>query len=138
MNCMRRLLSLYKSQPCLYKDSSNPITFEWINRSDAMRSTISFMRRNPWNYNSALLSVCNFSPVEYTVYTCGAPLPGSYRRLFSTYDDGEDAALAIRAEKKDCDGYPYTLSFTLRPYESVVFSLPYVRKPRQSDSDNNQ
>ena len=138
MNCMRRLLSLYKSHPCLYKDSSNPITFEWINRSDAMRSTISFMRRNPWNYNSALLSVCNFSPVEYTVYTCGAPLPGSYRRLFSTYDDGEDAALAIRAEKKDCDGYPYTLSFTLRPYESAVFSLPYVRKPRQSDSDNNQ
>ena len=129
MNCLRRLLKLYRSHPCLYKDSSNPTTFEWINRSDAMRSTISFLRRNPWNYNSALLTVCNFSPVEYTGYACGAPIGGKYRRIFSTYDEGDTAEpLTVTAEARECDGYPNAITFTLRPYESVVFALPAVRK----------
>ena len=140
MNCMRRLLTLYRTYPVLYNDSDNPVTFEWVNKSDAMRATISFMRRNPWNYNSALLVVCNFAPVEYDVYTCGVPLPGTYKRLFSTYDEGDtapEAPTVIKSEMRECDGYPYTLNFTLRPYESVVFSLPKARPPRKATSENN-
>ncbi|MBO5269220.1 MAG: 1,4-alpha-glucan branching protein GlgB [Clostridia bacterium] len=133
MNCMRRLLSLYRKHPVLYKDSDNPVTFEWVNKSDAMRATISFMRRNPWNYNSALLVICNFAPVGHEVYTCGIPLPGTYKRLFSTYDEGDVAPeepFALKSEKRECDGYSYTLSLKLRPYESVVFALPKARPPR--------
>lgn len=127
MNCMRRLLTLYKKYPVLYVDSSDPTTFEWINRSDAMRATISYMRRNPWNYNGALLVICNFAPVDHSFYTCGAPLPGAYARVFSTIDVGDvppDEPPLYYADNRPCDGYPHTLTLHLHPYESVVFALP--------------
>lgn len=127
MNCVRRLLTLYKRYPALHVDSGDPTTFEWVNQSDAMRSTISFIRRNPWNYNSALLVICNFAPVEYKNYTCGVPLSGLYTRLFSSVDEGDslrsDPPL-FTATPSPCDGYPYTLTLDLYPYESVVISIP--------------
>ena len=137
MNCMRRLLSLYKAHPVLHTDSDNPVTFEWVNRSDAMRATISFIRRNPWNYNSALLVICNFAPVEYADYTCGVPLPGTYKRLFSTYDEGDtlpEEPAILKSEKRGCDGYQHTLRIRLRAYESVVFALPKERAARRAKS----
>ena len=35
MQCVNNLLHVYKSHPCLYMDSRNPTTFEWVNRGDA-------------------------------------------------------------------------------------------------------
>ena len=141
MNCVRRLLTLYKKYPVLYTDSDNPVTFEWVNRSDAMRATISFLRRNPWNYNSALLGVCNFAPVGHETYTCGVPLPGTYKCLFTTYGEGDTAdadLITVKSEKRECDGYPYTLTFPLRPYESVVFALPKIRPPRKKGASESE
>ncbi|MBR2906447.1 MAG: 1,4-alpha-glucan branching protein GlgB [Clostridia bacterium] len=126
MNCMRRLLTLYKKHPVLYVDAGDPATFEWVNRSDAMRATVSYMRRNPWNYNDALLVICNFAPMDHGTYTCGVPSPGSYRRIFSTIDVGDvpPASQPIyHAENRPCDGYPYALTLHLHPYESVVFAF---------------
>lgn len=134
MNCMRRLLTVYKKYPVLYKDSDNPVTFEWVNKSDAMRATVSFLRRNPWNYNNAVLVICNFAPVEYGDYTCGVPLPGTYKRVFSTYDEGDEIAAelpVLRSEKRPCDGYANTLTLALRPYESVIYVLPKAHAPRK-------
>ncbi len=127
MNCMRRLLTLYKKYPVLHVDSSDPTTFEWVNRSDAMHATVSYMRRNPWNYNDALLTICNFAPMDHGIYTCGVPLPGEYTRVFSTIDVGDtppECPPILHAEERPCDGYPYTLTLHLHAYESVVFALP--------------
>ena len=131
MECLRRLLKLYRKFPVLYADSRDTRTFEWINKNDADRSTLSFIRRNPWNYDGALLCVMNLTPMQLNGYTVGAPLKGSYRRLFSTYDslpdgEGDDSSVVpplTAAEGRECDGYENTLFYDLRPFESVVFEI---------------
>jgi len=131
METVRRLLYVYKSHPALYSDSQDPGTFEWVNRNDFWRNTISYIRRNPWNYDGAVLVVCNFSPMQIDGYTVGVPLPGDYRRVFSTYDSlpnggGPDEAGApvLEAAHEECDGREYRLTYDLRPYESLIVELP--------------
>ncbi len=123
MNCFRALLHLYTSHPVLYNDCGDPKTFEWINSGDYNRNIFSFIRRNPWNYNNALIFVCNFAPVDRHDMGVGAPLPGKYNRVFTTYPDGEP--FEVRAEEELCDGRKYKLTFDLRPFESAIFEVPY-------------
>ena len=133
MQCMRNLLKIYKSRPCLYSDFLNPVTFEWVNRYDADRNILSYIRRNPWNYDDALLVIINFSHMEYDEYTCGAPVPGLYSRIFSTYDslpggggpdETEDGIPPIESMPYECDGYENMLMYNLRPFESVIVEFP--------------
>ena len=139
MLTVQKLLDVYKSHPVLYTDSKNPATFEWVNRNDCWRNTISYIRRNPNDYEGAVLVVCNFSPVQYDWYDCGVPAAGQYKRVFSTFDSlpgcgGPDELgeyPTIKAVKDECDGRDYRITFTLRPYESVVFELP-GKKTRKS------
>ena len=123
MDCYRRLLHLYASRGVLYNDAGRENTFEWINNADYMRDIFSFIRRNPWNYNDALVFVCNFAPVERAPMEIGVPVSGDYKLVFSTYADEEEYSLT--AIKEECDGRPYRLVFTLRPYESLIFAVPY-------------
>ena len=132
LQCVRNLLAVYKRYPVLYSDSQNPVTFEWVNRHDSDRNIFSFIRRNPWNYDGALLVVLNFSPVAYGDYTVGVPLAGLYPRVFSTYDSlpgqGNPAELGgippLTAERHDCDGYSYRLAYGLRPFEGLIIEFP--------------
>lgn len=123
--CFKSLLHIYKSKPVLYNDKGEK-TFEWINSYDSDRSIFTFIRRNPWNYDDALVFVCNFTPVERTNYAVGVPLPGEYKRIFSTYPDFSDNT--YQAEKRLCDGREYALPFNLRPYESIIFEIPLEKK----------
>ncbi|MBP5754335.1 MAG: hypothetical protein J6W93_00660, partial [Clostridia bacterium] len=55
-----------------------------------------------------------------------------YKRVFSTYDTlpggggpAENGDIPpLEAAAGECDGYPYRLTYGLRPYESVIFELP--------------
>ncbi len=122
MNCYRALLHLYKSRPVLYNDCS-PGSFEWINSGDYNRNIFTFIRRNPWNYNDALIFVCNFAPVYRNDMGVGAPVDGVYNRIFSTYPD--ETPLKVEAREELCDGRKYKLTFDLRPFESAIFEVPY-------------
>lgn len=122
MDCYRTLLHLYKERPVLYNDTS-PKSFEWIESGDVARSIFSFIRRNPWNYNDALIFVCNMTPMGYANYGVGAPVSGKYKRIFSTYPEGN--LMEVEAEEALCNGRPYKLSFTLRPFEAIIFEVPF-------------
>ena len=132
MQCVNNLLHVYKSHPCLYMDSRNPTTFEWVNRGDADRNIVAYYRRNPWNYDGAVLVVCNFSPMSYYDYTVGVPMGGYYNRIFSTYDSlpgqGNPAEVGgippLTAQWHDCDGYSHMLTYSLRPFESIIIEFP--------------
>ncbi len=130
MQCVRNLNGLYKMYSSLYTDSQNPATFEWVNRNDASRNILSYIRRNPWNYDGALLVVISFSPVQHYGYTVGVPHEGLYNRVFSTYDslpgqgNPADGIAPLTAEWHDCDGYTHMLTYDLRPFESVIFAIP--------------
>ena len=121
--CYRTLLHIYSSYPVLYNDCGCKNTFEWINSGDCNRNIFTFIRRNPWNYNNALVFVCNFAPVERWEMGVGAPVEGVYKRIFSTYPDG--SPLEIQTVEELCDGRKYKLVFNLRPFESVIFEVPY-------------
>ena len=103
-----------------------------VRRFDADRNLLAFIRRNPWDYNSAVLVVLNFSPVSYHDYSAGVPFGGLYKRVFSTYDSlpgqGNPAEIGgippLTADWKECDGYSHRLTYSLRPFESVIFEFP--------------
>jgi len=86
MQCVKNLNAVYRTYATLHSDSKDGRVFEWINRYDADRNILSYIRRNPWNYDQALVVICSFSPVAHTDYTCGVPVAGMYKRVFSTYD----------------------------------------------------
>ena len=129
---VRRLNFIYRSTPTLYTDSKDSKTFEWVNRNFADANIISYIRKNPWNYDGAVLVVCNFSPWYHNDFACGVPMGGEYTRLFSTYDNipgaggpdelGGNPKLA--AENVWCDSRPFRLRYGLRPFEVIIVKLP--------------
>ena len=132
MMTVQRLLGVYRQFPVLYSDSRNPVTFEWINRNDSSANVISYIRRNPWNYDDAVLVICNFSPAAHSDYWVGVPVEGCYTRVFSTYDalpggggpeEVGEAPVLLSAES-GADGRPCHLTYSLRPYESIIVAFP--------------
>ena len=132
MITVQKLMEVYKRFPVLYSDSKDARTFEWINRNDSWANTISYIRRNPWNYEDAVLVVCNFSPISHYDYCVGVPVPGRYERVFSTYDSlpagggpGEvGGAPAMLSNEGECDGRPCHLKYSLRPFEAIIVKFP--------------
>jgi 1,4-alpha-glucan branching enzyme len=135
MNCWRALLHLYRERPVLHNDSGSG-TFEWINSGDVDRSIFTFIRRNPWNYNNALVFVCNFTPIYRKDFAVGVPVLGEYKRIFSTYPD--DTPYVIQAEKRLCDGREYCVPFNLRPFESMIFEVPYVEQTEEEKKEEER
>ena len=132
LQCVRNLLDLYRRTPALHADSRDERTLEWVNKYDADRNILAFIRRNPWDYNGAVLVVLNFSGASYSDYTVGVPFDGEFSRVFSTYDslpgggspDELGGAPKLKAEWHDCDGYTHRLHYGLRPFESVIIAFP--------------
>ena len=143
MMTVQRLLDVYKKNPVLYSDSRNPATFEWINRYDSYANVISYIRRNPWSYDDAVVVVCNFSAMEHHDYACGVPLQGDYKRIFSTYDalpgqggPGEiEEGPVIVATNEECDGRDWRITYSLRPYECIVLEVPTNRADDAADAE---
>ena len=141
MLTLRKLMEIYREYPVLHADSKNPTTFEWINRDDSWANTISFIRRNPWNYDGAVLVVCNFSPTSHFDYCVGVPIPGSYERIFSTFDpidgnadaDNTEANPVILSSEGESDGRPCHISYSLRPFESIIIKLPESEEPDEAN-----
>lgn len=135
MDCYRALLHLYKERPVLYNDTSYK-SFEWIESGDVERSIFAFIRRNPWNYNDGLLFVCNMTPAYYAGYGVGAPVDGRYKRIFSTYPDG--SLMEVEAEKALCNGRPYKLTFELRPFEGIIFEIPFHESTEEEKANEKK
>jgi len=145
MQCVKNLNAVYRTYATLHSDSKDGRVFEWINRYDADRNILSYIRRNPWNYDQALVVICSFSPVAHTDYTCGVPVAGMYKRVFSTYDslpgsgnpdEVEGGIPPVVSTPDRCDGHPYRLMYSLRPYESIILEFPVLpaepeNKPRR-------
>ena len=134
MMCVRNLLQIYKKYPALYEDTSDTRVFEWVNRSDYERGIMAYIRRNPFSYDNALLVIINTTPVQYDGYSCGAPVAGYYKRIFSTYDSTPGAGkvsseLPPLVSARDlCDGYNNRITYDLRPNEAAIFEFPVVNK----------
>lgn len=126
MEAWRRMLHLYRREPALWDDRAG--TFEWLNGLDASRSCFSFLRKPRSGQGDTLIFVFNFTPVERMDYVTGVPAVGEYQRLLTTYPDQTE--WSVTATRQLTDGQPGRLAFCLRPYESVVFRAPKIRRER--------
>ena len=124
---VKELLHLYKSNKCLYEYDCWPEGFEWINADDGYRSIYSFMRHSK-GAKKNLLFVCNFTPMARDDYRVGVPRKKQYKLILNSDEEkyggtGADRKKIYKAEKKECDGRPYSFAYKLPPYGVAVFEF---------------
>lgn len=124
-NFVKALLKIYKKYSCMYELDRNPDGFKWINANDNYRSIFSFVRYSEGMQNS-LLFVLNFTSVERPDYKVGVPEENTYRLILNSDDiefggTGEKRRRVYKAVKKDCDGYSYSIKYSLPAYGVAVF-----------------
>jgi 1,4-alpha-glucan branching enzyme len=118
------LNELYRRAPGLYELDSDPDGFEWIDCNDTDTSVVSLMRKGRAD-DSAVVIVCNFTPVPRQNYRVGVPRGGWWReRLNSDANDyggsGSGNMGGVEASPLACHGRPFSLSLSLPPL-SILF-----------------
>ncbi len=126
-NWMRDLLHMYKKNKALYEMDQSWEGFEWINADDAYRSVYSFMRHSK-DKKKNLLFVINFTPMEWTDYRVGVPRKKQYKLILNSDDvqyggKGEERPVIYRAQKRECDGRPFSFAYRLPAYGVAVFEF---------------
>ena len=124
---VKALLHLYKKTPSLYEQDTVPEGFKWVNPNDGYRSIFSFMRFSKNNRRN-LLFVCNFTPMEREDYRVGVPRRKQYKLVLDSDaaefgGSGQEKPLIYKAEKSECDGFPYSFAYKLPPYGVAVFEF---------------
>ena len=76
------LNQLYKTRAALFSNEHQPATFQWIERNDAERNVLAFLRRAGSDQLMAI--VCNFSGVPQPNYRLGLPEPGLWREILNS------------------------------------------------------
>ena len=126
-NWTKELLHIYKNNPCMYQLDRSWEGFEWINVNDGDRSIFSFIRKSKDGKNN-LLFVINFTPVARDDYRVGVPKRKTYKLILNSEDskfggNDTDRPTSYKAEKIECDGKMYSISYPLAPYGVAVFKF---------------
>ena len=124
---VKDLLHLYKRHKAMYEMDQSWEGFEWINADDGYRSIYSFMRHSK-GAKKNLLFVCNFTPMARDDYRVGVPRKKQYKLILNSDEEKYGGTGAARkkiykAEKKECDGRPYSFAYKLPPYGVAVFEF---------------
>lgn len=124
---VKDLLHLYKRHKAMYEMDQSWEGFEWINADDGYRSIYSFMRHSK-GAKKNLLFVCNFTPMARDDYRVGVPRKKQYKLILNSDEEkyggtGADRKKIYKAEKKECDGRPYSFAYKLPPYGVAVFEF---------------
>ncbi len=126
-NWMKDLLHMYKKKKAFYELDQSCDGFEWINADDGYRSIYSFMRHSK-DKKKNLLFVINFTPMEWADYRVGVPRKKQYKLILNSDDvryggTGKERPMVYRAQKKECDGRPFSFAYKMPPYGVAVFEF---------------
>ena len=126
-NWMRDLLHMYRKNKAFYELDQSGDGFEWINADDGYRSIYSFVRHSKGKKKN-LLFVINFTPVARDDYRVGVPRKKQYKLVLNSDDvkyggTGEERPVVYRAQKKECDGRPFSFAYRLPAYGVAVFEF---------------
>ncbi len=122
---VRDLNGLYRGSPALHGTDGLAAGFEWVDRDDAPRSLLSFLRTSA-DGQGLLLVVCNFTPVVRHGHRLGVPRAGVYREVLNTdsaHYGGSNVGTpggAATAEALDCHGRPWSVVLDVPPLATVV------------------
>lgn len=126
-NYVKALNHLYKEEPALYRFDNNADGFEWINKTAANESIVSFLRKTD-KKEDTLLVVCNFTPVTYDKYKVGVPYAGNYKEVFCSDleaygGDGSKNRLVRSSKRSACDERNNSITIGLAPLSMSIFKL---------------
>ena len=121
------LLHLYKKNRAMYECDGSWEGFQWINADDADRSIYSFTRHSQ-DKKKNLLFVCNFTPMARPDYRVGVPRGKQYKLIINSDEKkyggtGMERPQVYKAEKRECDGKPYSFAYDLPPYGVAIFEF---------------
>ena len=121
-NYVKDLLHIYQKYPSLSEADDDWDGFQWMNANDGDRSIFSFVRYSR-DHKKSLLFVCNFTPVARPDYRVGVPKRGNYTLLLDSehgmYKSPQKPPV-LRAQKKECDGQPYSVALPLPAYGTAI------------------
>ena len=123
---VRDLGALYQEHPCLWRSDPDPRGFQWIGCWDKECSVVSYERRLPDDEDGErLIVVLNMTPVPREGYRIGAPVPGRYRLLMSSDDEGYGGSGfatpdEVETEDVHADGCRDSMMLTLPPLAALV------------------
>ena len=135
---VKDLISLYKSEPALYKADNYPEGFEWINCISAYENIIVYLRKTE-NIEDTLLVVCNFENIPRNNYKIGVPYPCRLKEIFSSDAEGYGgfglSNSRSKASKKDeCDGREDSIRIKIPPLSTVIFKVIPVQEEEKKEA----
>ncbi len=124
------LNALYKKEPALRKNESDPECFEWLSNMNADQACISFVRKTD-DPEDMLVFVVNFSGIEQNFQT-GVPYEGKYKEIFTTDDKAYGGTSSVsktvrKATDKRLDGRTQSIAVKIRPQSMIIMKfIPYT------------
>jgi len=118
---VRDLNIVYRDNPALWSQDTEPSGFQWIDANDATGSTFSFLR---WGSDgSCVACVSNFAGVPHESYRLGLPLGGTWSEVINTdadvYTGSGVVNDAVRAEDVGHHGQPRSAVLRVPPLGTV-------------------
>ena len=80
---VRDLNAAYRAEPALYELDCQPEGFAWIDCSDAVQSTLVYLRRGRAP-GDVVVVACNFTPVPRHGFRVGVPAAGWWHELLNS------------------------------------------------------
>jgi len=135
---VRDLNEAYRTRPELHELDFDPAGFEWNDANDADQSVISFLRRDA-DRKSAVLVVCNFTPIVRRNYRVGVTRGGRWEEILNSDarhygGSGQGNQGLVEASPFPRHGRSHSLSLTLPPL-AVVFLAPSKDAAAPRDSE---
>lgn len=125
---VKDLNALYRDEPAAHQLDNFPSGFSWMECDDKQTSVFSFVRFDE-GPSSALLFICNFTPVPRLAHRVGLPWPGVWTQLLNSDDAryggsgigvGKDVTAEARAHRyQDQSG-----EFEVPPLAMLVYRSP--------------
>lgn len=116
---------LYREEPALHQLDFQPEGFEWIDCGDTDSSVISFVRKGD-STQSAVMVICNFTPVLRQSYSVGVPYNGYWKEVLNSDAElyggsGHGNMGGLETVPVRLHNQPCSLTLTLPPLSILLF-----------------
>ena len=115
---------VYRDEPALHELDNDPAGWQWIDASDAVQSTLSYLRAGRSN-DDVIAVVCNFTAIPRMNHRIGGPRAGFWREILNSDADayggsGHGNYGGVEATPVPFHGRPYSVVLTLPPLAAVI------------------
>ena len=125
---VRDLNAAYRAEPALHELDCHADGFAWIDCSDAVQSTLLYLRRGR-AAGDVVVVACNFTPVPRHGFRVGVPNAGWWHELLNSDaapygGSGQGNFGGVSSDAVAWHGHAHSLVVTLPPLGIVVLKVP--------------